>query len=289
MVRLPRLLPSPLPLVRYVPEYRAEGALRDAYEDMKSVLQVPWMGVVTMAFANFPHFCDAFWSGTRELCGSVEFVAAANQLRGSIESAVEAMEPPPITAHLRDRGYSDRELDDIRAVVEMLSHGNYLYTLMTTAARFLLEGGELGPVSSVVPFIGSHAPSPRVPLILMEAHHVDAATGAVFDDVKRQVRLPFLNTDYRALARWPSYFTMAWADLGPRIGGAEHEAACAVYQARAVELVAGLPNPRGLTGAALRAAAERDRSPDLLPVVQLFQHLHAGLMTNVAYFRNQLR
>jgi hypothetical protein len=41
MVRLPRLLPSPLPLVRYVPEYRAEGALRDAYEDMKSVLQAP--------------------------------------------------------------------------------------------------------------------------------------------------------------------------------------------------------------------------------------------------------
>jgi hypothetical protein len=81
---------------------------------------------------------------------------------------------------------------------------------------------------------------------------------------------------------------MAWADLGPRIGGAEHEAACAVYQARAVELVAGLPNPSGLTGAALRAAAERDGSPDLLPVVQLFQHLHAGLMTNVAYFRNQL-
>ena len=52
MVRLPRLLPSPLPLVRYVPEYRAEGAPRDAYEDMKSVLQVPWMGVVTMAFAH---------------------------------------------------------------------------------------------------------------------------------------------------------------------------------------------------------------------------------------------
>jgi hypothetical protein len=288
MVKLPRLLPSPLPPVRYVPEYRAEGPLKDAYEDMKSVLQVPWMGVVTMAYANFPHFFEVFWSGMRELCGSVEFVAAANELRDSIERAVEAMEPPPIAARLRDRGYSERELDDIRAVPEMLSHGNYLYTLMTTAARLLLEGGELGPVSSVVPFTGRHGPPPRVPLILMEAHHVDAATGAVFDDVKRRLRLPFLNTDYRALARWPSYFAMAWADLGSRIGGAEHEAACEVYQARAVELLAGLPNPSGLTGAALRAAAERDGSPDLLPVVQLFQHLHAGLMTNVAYFRNQL-
>jgi hypothetical protein len=124
--------------------------------------------------------------------------------------------------------------------------------------------------------------------VIPKAHHVDAARGAVFDDVKRRLGLPLLHTDYRALARWPSYFAMAWADLGPRIGGAQHEAACAVYQARAVELVAGLPNPSGLTGAALWAAAERDGSPDLLPVVQLFQHLHAGLMTNVAYFRNQL-
>jgi hypothetical protein len=43
MVQLPRSLPIPLPPVKYVPEYRAQGALKDAYEDMKSVLQVPWM------------------------------------------------------------------------------------------------------------------------------------------------------------------------------------------------------------------------------------------------------
>ena len=288
MIMLPRLLPPLLPTVRYVPEYRAEGALKDAYEDMKQVLQVPWMGVVTMAYANFPHFFDVFWSGLRELCGSADFVAAANELRGSIEIAVARLEPPPIAARLVELGYSDRELDDIRAVPEMLSHGNYLYTLLTTAARFLLEGGELGPVSSVVPFEGRHAPPPRVPLVLMEPHHVDAATRALFDDVKFRLGLPFLNTDYRALARWPSYFARAWGDLGPRVGDVDHEAVCAVYQEKAVALVASLPNPGGLTGAALRAAAERDGSPDLLPVVRLFQHLHAGLMTNVAFFRHQL-
>lgn len=288
MIMLPRLLPRLLPTVRYVPEYRAEGALKDAYEDMKQVLQVPWMGVVTMAYANFPHFFDVFWSGLRELCGSVEFVAAANELRSSIEIAATRLEPPPIAARLRELGYSDHELDDIRAVPEMLSHGNYLYTLLTTAARFLLEGGELGPAAAVAPFEGCHAPPPRVPLVLMEAHHVDAATRALFDDVKFRLGLPFLNTDYRALARWPSYFALAWGDLGPRVGDVEHEAVCAVYQAKAVELVTNLPNPAGLTGAALRAAAERDGSPDLLPVARLFQHLHAGLMTNVAYFRHQL-
>lgn len=289
MIELPRRLPQPLPPVIYVPEYRAEGALKESYEDMMRVLQVPWMGVVTMAYAHFPNYFETYWLGLRELCGSEEFVAAACALRSDIEAAVVHLDPPPIANRLRALGYSDRELDDIRAVPEMLSHGNYLYTLMTTAARCMLEGGELGPVRPISAYQGRHAPPHRVPLVLMESHHADAATRAVFEDVKARLGLPFLNTDYRALARWPSYFSLAWADLRPHIGGAAHEAVCAVYHARAIELVSSLPNPGRLTAAALQEAAARDGSPNLLPVVELFQHLHAGLMTNVAFFRHQLR
>lgn len=288
MNTLPRRLPHPLPTVRYIPEYRAEGPLKASYDDMRAVLQVPWMGVITMAYAHFPNFFSAFWGGLRELAGSEAFVSAALELRAEVERAVAALRPPPIADRLRALGYSERELDDIRAVLEMLSHGNYLYTLLTTIGRDLLEGAEIGPVQPVAAYPGRHAPPTRVPLILMEPHHVDAATRTIYEDVKRTLGLPFLNTDYRALARWPSYFALAWGDLRGHIGQPAHEAVCDVYQERAVALVRALPNPAGLTGAALRAAAEGDASADLLPVVQLFQHLHAGLMTNVAYFRHQL-
>ena len=288
MKELPRYLPHPLPKVDYVPEYRAEGALKDAYEDMKTVLQVPWMGVVTMAYAHFPKFFACLWGGMRELCASNEYVAAALRLREIMEKDVARLSPPPISERLRALGYSERELDDIRAVPDMLSHGNYLYTVMTTAARYLLEGGELGPVQSVTPFQGCHAPPPRVPLVLMEVHHVDAGTRAIFDDIKQRLGLPFINTDYRALSRWPSYFALAWGDLRDHIGEATHNNVCETYQKAATEIVAHLPNPAGLISAALREAAAEDNSPDLLPVIQLFQHLHAGLMTNVAYFRAQL-
>ena len=288
MIEIPRRLPAHMPAVRYVPEYRAEGALQASYEDMKGVLQVPWMGVVTMAYAHFPNFFRVFWSGMRELCGSEQFIQAARALRSDIETAVERLDPPPIAARLFQIGYSEHELDDIRAVPEMLSHGNYQYTLLTTAARYLLAGGELGPMGPVTAFSGIHAPPPRVPLVLMEAHHADAATRVVFDDVKARLGLPFLNTDYRALARWPCYFSLAWTDLSHHIGGAPHEEVCALYHKRALELVAALPNPGRLTSSSLKEAAARDASPDLVPVVELFQHLHAGLMTNVAFFRHQL-
>ena len=104
MLQLPRLLPDPIPQVRYVPEYRADGPLKEAYEDTKQVLQVPWMAVVTMAYASFPHFYRVLWSGMRELCGSAELVAAAGVLRESIETAVTVLEPAPIAERLRALG-----------------------------------------------------------------------------------------------------------------------------------------------------------------------------------------
>ena len=43
---LPRLRPDPIPQINPVPEYLADDRLRSVYEDTKSVLQVPWMGVL---------------------------------------------------------------------------------------------------------------------------------------------------------------------------------------------------------------------------------------------------
>lgn len=286
---LPRLRPDPIPSVQYVPEYRADEAMAARYADMKSVLQVPWMGVVTMAYAHFPHFYDAFWGGLRELAASQEFVAAARSLRADMEAAVEReLRPHSLVERLGAMGYSAHELDTLRAVPETLSHGNYLYTLLTSAARMLLEGDGLGAPGTVTKFEGSHAPTHGVPLVLMEAHHVDPDTRALYDDVKTTLRLPFLNTDYRACARWPSWFRLTWSDLKPHIDGAAHERCCDLYQRRTTELLKSLPNPAAVTPARIREAAQKDGFDDVLGVVRLFHHLHAGLMTNVAFFRAQL-
>ena len=53
---LARQRPDPIPSIHPVPEYLAKGDLKTNYEDMKAVMQVPWMGVVTMAYAHYPTF-----------------------------------------------------------------------------------------------------------------------------------------------------------------------------------------------------------------------------------------
>jgi hypothetical protein len=91
----------------------------------------------------------------------------------------------------------------------------------------------------------------------MEYHHADSSTRLVFDDVKTALGLPFLNTDYRALARWPSYFALAWADLRPRLRRGEYETIVAQIHEAAVSNVRSLPNYGNLRGVAHGGSRER--------------------------------
>jgi len=126
--------------------------------------------------------------------------------------------------------------------------------------------------------------------MLMEYHHADEPTRAVYEDIKATLQLPFVNTDYRAFARWPSYFVLAWNDLRDKVGTQLHEEITQACHERAAKLAAEeLPNPGSLSSKALRQAAEADADLDeIIQVCRLFKWLILGLITNVAYFRHQL-
>jgi hypothetical protein len=286
---LPRLKPSPIPSIYPVPEYLADERLRAVYEDTKSVLQVPWMGVVTMAFAHYHAFYAVLWGGMRKVAATADFVAACRTLRDAAEREAETLEAKTLVGELRDHGYSDRELDEIRDQIEIFSHGNMPYLLIATAARLLLEGHELSDKRQAKRFDGRHGPSTLNRLTLIEPHHADAPTRKVYDDIKATMGLPFVNTDYRALARWPSYFAMAWNDLQPHVDTDHYRGSSERVHDVAVDLTRELANPGQLSSQQLRNAASKDGTIDeTVEVVRLFQWLLPSLVVNVAYFRQQL-
>ena len=286
---MPRLKPSPLPKVVAVPEIDADESLRRVYADTKSVLQVPWMGVVTMAFAQYPAFYGTLWGGLRDLAASEEFVAACARLRESAEAEVAGFGMASIVPALQDMGYITPELQRIRDEIEVFSHGNMPYLLIATAGRLLLEGHGLGPVSPVAACAVAHGPRRLDALVLMERHHVEEPLRRVYDNIMETLGLPFVNTDYRALARWPSYFSRAWNDLRARLETTAYEDACARVHHTAIQCVKDLPNPGGLSPEILRAAAAKDgNSQPIDDVVRLFQWLLPGLIVNVEAFRQQL-
>ena len=282
-----RLKPDPIPAIHPVPEHSVEGRRALVYEETKSAFQVPWMGVVAMAFSHYEAFYSVLWRGMSELYRSDEFDAACDELRVAAEAQAAELLPPSILSELAEMGYAPREVSQIRSFLEIFSHGNMPYLLMATQARLLLEGRELGEARDLTPRSGRYSLPPGGSLILMEAHHADAPTRALYEDIKASLGLPFVNTDYRALGRWPSYLALAWRDLRGKVSTPEYDAATNALHARAAALVLKLPNPAGLRCETLQAAEEAGIR-EVLPVVRLFQWLLPGLILNVAYLRQQL-
>ena len=287
---LQRTKPNPIPSINPAPEYLVEGRTKELYEDTKSVLQVPWMGVITMALAHYMEFYEKFWMAARPMMASVEAVTACQTLRLEIEQEVQNLNPPNRHDALQEAGYAPQEINNIKETLEVFSHGNFPYTLMATLSRLALELGEFPSQSDAILFDQRHAPDVQVPFVLMEEHHADDQTKAVYASVRETLELPFVNTDYRALAQWPTYFRLIWRDLAPIIKTAEYEAVVANLHHRFVEEAMKLPNPTGTVAQDLKEAANRSASSDeILAVNQLFQWLLPGLITNVAFFREQLQ
>jgi len=289
-IQLPRFRPEKIPVIHPLPEYMATGQIAEWYADTKEVLQVPWMGVVTMAFAYYPTFFGELWQGIRPICQSTSFVNGCSELRRLAETRALELQPVRLTAKLADIGYAPKEIEAIRQINEIFSHGNQAYAIIATIARYLLESGEMASELYADTYDERHAPDYQVPFILLEAHHADHPTRELYGQVKKTLKLPFVNTDYRAFARWPSYFALAWLDLQEKVGTDEYEEVCSDLHNRLVAIVqAELPNPKKLSAINLQRAAENDASvEEVLEVCRLFQWLLPGLIANVAYFRHQL-
>jgi hypothetical protein len=284
-----RIQPDPIPQIHPVWEFEAEGPLIDAYAAYKGAFQVPWVGVVSLAYAHYRNFFELWFKAMEPLVQSRDYVTAAWDLRRMVETKVAELEPRPITDNLRALGYSDRELDQIRDAIEFFSHGNFIQIPAVAAARFLLEGGAMAGGDDVTPFDGRHAPQSDTPFVLMERHHAADQTAQTYDDVMARLGLPFVNTDYRALARWPSYFDLAWRNLTPVLAKPGYEELAQAMHDAIFGAVAALPNPAGLTAADLQTAARQDGNMQkLIDTTRLFTYLLPGLVINVACFRAQL-
>jgi hypothetical protein len=290
MTVIERIYPDPIPVIHPLPEYRVTGQRAIWYAETKEVLQVPWMGVVTMAYSHYPNFFGELWRGLKPLCRSRQFVEACKDLRTLAETQSASLSPKSLIGDMKEKGYADREIEDIRQMNTIFSHGNQPYVVISAITRHLLEIGDMAGGSIAELNEVRHAPDCQVPFLLMEEHHVDQGTRDIYQDIRSTLRLPFVNTDYRAFARWPSYFALAWDDLGKQVGMAAHEAVCQTchnYVARLAKEI--LPNPGALSSGALCDAARADGCLDeVIQMCRLFQWLLPGLITNVAFMRHQL-
>jgi hypothetical protein len=278
-------------VVRPVPEHRADEELSAVYRDLKTTLGVPWVGVVTQAFAHHrPFFLDA-WRQFRPTAASAFFHEASDGLRRlAWDDVAAAFDVPSQRPALEANGYSAREIEQIRDLLDLFDHGNPKYLILATVIRAsVVEGRRLGPAEGAAhsdrAARGAVADVGGIP-VMIEEHHAFGDLRALYADIKSTLNLPFVNSDYKAMARWPSYLKQAWESLKPRLTDPAYGRARERLHARAVEIAAALPFPFAIDAGAARALGMTDREiEELARTAGLFQWLLSGLMLNVSHFK----
>ena len=69
----PRKKPTKIKNIDVIPEYLVKGKLKKSYAKTKQAFNVPWMGVVAMAFSKYYNFYNALCKYTYPLSNSIQF------------------------------------------------------------------------------------------------------------------------------------------------------------------------------------------------------------------------
>jgi Halocarboxylic acid dehydrogenase DehI. len=277
-------------IVRPVPEHRADQALSEIYRELKVTFGVPWVGVITQAVAYYRPFFSEAWRRFSPSAKTHLFERVSDEMR---LSSWEYMKQSFVIAgqadELREIGYSERELAQIDAVLDIFDYGNPKYLIFATVIKEgLLTGRSFGGSAKQ-----ARDSLPRSPIcqidpipVMVEEHHARGVLSDVYADIKRTLQLPFINSDYKAMARWPSYLEQAWAALKPCIDTPAYQAARLDIHQQALAAVDNLPIAYRMSQAdALRAGLTDAETDELIRVISLFQWLLSGLVLNVTHFK----
>ena len=200
------------------------------------------------------------------------------------------MQPKSLRKKLKKIGYNSYEIKKIEEVNQIFTTGNMPYLIMATIARIFLGEGELLNTKSFKKNNRTSIKPDKNYLLLIEQHHANKSLKEIYKSIKSNLGLPFLNTDYRAFARWPSYFEMSWKSFLPDLLSKKYEEKVLEIHNFIIQEALLLPNPNKIKSIQIINAANKDKKlNEIRKVVNLFQWLLPGLITNVAFMREQIK
>lgn len=248
------------------------GALRDCYDDMQSVLRVPWVMFAARSLAVFGGFVPAAWRAAAPVFGTDRVERAADELR--TRAILPGDGPPDPRPRLAGLGFGRDQLDDVRGALDALNYGNVKYLLLITAWCEGIQGRSSGgaldqPVPGALP-AGTPADMPTLEMV---------DPGQVSDRVAQLLtRVTDLHlhhgpsSDFRVLAAWPDFLEVALDDvLGPVVRTPSYEATALDLLDRARAHVRAFPAPAGLSPQQALAACTETEVAAITGLLFLFQ------------------
>ncbi len=278
-----------LPRLQLVPEDTAPPDMAAIYEETRNFLGIPWTAAIFQGYAMYPPLLRLAWAELRPNVVTLEFHADARQLREQAAAAMQALYRPGYDRSQVERWGGDPHR--IRAVGETFNYGNPKLLICARAVSRSLEGRRNDALREETDLRPAEPPPGEERIRHRRIDMVDpvnppAVVAPTFLDIKQTLGLPLVNSDYRALARWPEYLHHAWEDLKATVQSPPYAHACDALALSADAAADRLEEPVTISPDILRReGVPATELENLVRVARLFADLLPGLILNVEGFR----
>jgi halocarboxylic acid dehydrogenase DehI len=268
--------------LRLVKEGEAQGRTAEIYDEIRETMGTPAVNMMFQAFASLPEFFELFWKSAKPTLETQEFFSFSERLGAEAYTRVHNYFPvPDLRTKIAEMRFSPGAQSEILQVVD-LYHYNYAVLLLLSGA---LEQAFENPGSA-------HSQGTRPALhpmftarpILVDEEVAPAPTRKVYDEIKRTLGTPFLNTCFLNFGRWPDFLKTYWDCLKPILKTPLYEQHRLAMRESALTFATELPEPLQLSPAQMEdAGVPVDDVNAVVQMTDLFLNLLSKQVLNMAF------
>jgi hypothetical protein len=199
---------------RQLAEYEAKGEIERVYHEIRQVLRVNGVNLNFRTWAGYGGFLPLMWDAIRPNAETRVFEDAADRIRA--EAVEKAAALGKLNANTRVT-LGESQIYQIKKALDLYHYINPKLLLLTSAVRLALSGQAFGQSAGgdAVELIERGIPAKMYPMEMVSDEPDEELVKQTFEDIKRTLSLPSVNSDYRTLALWPDYLAAAWSELKP--------------------------------------------------------------------------
>ncbi len=280
-----------IPLVRE--SEATDERAREAFRDIKVALRVPVVNVIFQAWAAFPKFLEVVWRRVRPSVLTTQFAELARYIDTKVREGADEWSIADHAAALRARGVGEADIIRMREIVELFTQVNPKLMILASAVDAALTGTVVGGRGTKGPHRAEERERPKefrlVRFGMVEERDAPPRVRSIYDDMKSELGLPFIETEYRVMATYPDWLEIWWKDCKPRTQDARYRSLEDEIGKAAAESASALPHPLALSEGLLESCDIDDaKRAELQRVSNAFVALLPGLIINVEIARRGL-
>ncbi len=268
--------------LRLVPETEANGEVLEIYAEIKHALGLPYVNPMFQALGGYPEYFRVLWNALRPDLETREFFSLSRRLAAEAYTRVHNyFNVPNLGRKVQELDFSPGAQEELREVIDLYLYNNSVLLVIAAAQMQGFENPTASPRPASVP---AEHPTHLERPVLVDERNAPPETRRIYDDIKKTMGTPFLNTSYINFGRWPDFLREYWAALKPVMLTAIYEQNRVAIRNSALSLATELPRPLPLSPTQLEEAGVSHSDLDaVIHITDFFLEQLSKQLLNISF------